>query len=150
MDGTVACGPNINAAAILLGSEGNVPVERTAMLMAVLLGAPVSADFAARAYERLAGRLEAAGFDEAMKAALRAEEALCADETLVNVISNASEDGAAAPGNVSVYWQSLATLARYCRVHCYLVSSRNLGVRPIDAIHAPRTGYPWLPAPVSA
>ena len=32
-------GPNVNAAAILLGSEGNVPVERTATLMAALLGA---------------------------------------------------------------------------------------------------------------
>src|SRR2546427_44729 len=31
--GTVVYGPNVNAAAILLGSEGNVPVERTAMLM---------------------------------------------------------------------------------------------------------------------
>jgi transposase len=72
---TVACGPNVNAAAILLGSEGNVPVERTAMLMAaLLLGAPVSADLVARAHERLAGRLEADGFDGAMKAAL--EEAL--------------------------------------------------------------------------
>jgi transposase len=41
--GAVVYGPNVNAAAILLGSEGNVPVERTAMLMAALLGAPVSA-----------------------------------------------------------------------------------------------------------
>ena len=39
--GNVVYGPNVNAAAILLGSEGNVPVERTAMLMAALLGAPV-------------------------------------------------------------------------------------------------------------
>jgi hypothetical protein len=28
--GTVTYGPNVNAAAILLGSAGNVPVERTA------------------------------------------------------------------------------------------------------------------------
>ena len=28
--GTVSYGPNVNAAAILLGSAGNVPVERTA------------------------------------------------------------------------------------------------------------------------
>jgi hypothetical protein len=36
--GAVTYGPNVNAAAILLASAGNVPVERTAMLMAALLG----------------------------------------------------------------------------------------------------------------
>jgi transposase len=100
--GTVVYGPHVNAAAILLGSEGNVPVERTAMLMAALLGAPVSAGFVARAHERLAARLEAAGFDAAMKTALRAEQALCADETPVNVIRNIGEDGAAVPGSPHV------------------------------------------------
>jgi len=334
--GTVVYGPNVNAAAILLGSEGNVPVERTAMLMESLLGAPVSAGFVARAHERLAGRLEAAGFDAAMKAALRAEQALCADETPANVISNTCHDGTATPGSpqvitvrtpderliwyaatpsrsseaikglgvmdgyhgilvrddyagwaqfdtqlagvqqccahlsrhlngvhalhpdwqrwaedvrqvlreahaavtdavtagqpaldpallaslrerydqavhwgeitnrhrdwddgknhpgyvlarrlkakagqvwlftrnfavpwtnnaseqavkgpkrhqaVSGYWHSLATLARYCRVRSYLVTSRNHGIQPIDAIHIALTGRPWLPTPVSA
>ena len=334
--GTVVYGPNVNAAAVLLGSEGNVPVERTAMLMEALLGAPVSAGFVARAHERLAQRLDAAGFDAAMKTALRAEAALCADETPVNVIRNTSQDGAALPGSpqvitirtpderliwyaaapsrsseaikglgvmdgyrgilvrddyagwaqfdaqlagvqqccqhlsrhlkgvhalhpgwqhwaeevrqvlgeahravqeaaaagrtqldpellaslresydkavrwgeitnrlrdwddgknhpgyvlarrlkakagqvwlftrnfavpwtnnaseqaikgpkrhqaVSGYWHSLATLARYCRVRSYLVTSRNHGIQPIDAIHAALTGHPWLPTPVSA
>jgi transposase len=334
--GTVVYGPDVNTAAILLGSEGNVPVERTAMLMAALLGAPVSAGFVARAHERLAGRLEQAGFDEAVKAALRAEPVVCADETPVNVIRNTGQDGsvmagsphvvtvrapderlvwyaatpsrsseaikdlgvlegyhgilvrddyagwaqfdaqlagvqqccqhlsrhlkgvhalhpdwqrwaedvrqvlsearaavqeAAAAGHtqldpellaglrrrydkavhwgeitnrlrdwddgknhpgyvlarrlkakasqvwlftrnfavpwtnnaseqaikgpkrhqaVSGYWHSLATLARYCRVRSYLVTSRNHGIRPIDAIHAALTGRPWLPIPVSA
>jgi transposase len=100
--GTVVYGPNVNAAAVLLGSEGNVPAERTAMLMAALLGAPVSAGFVARAHERLAQRLEAAGFDEAMKTALRAEQALCADETPVNVISNTGEDGTVLAGSPQV------------------------------------------------
>jgi transposase len=100
--GTVVYGPNVNAAAVLVGSEGNVPVERTAMLMEALLGAPVSAGFVARAHERLAERLEAAGFDEAMKAALRAEQALCADETPVNVIRNTGPDGTVAPGSPHV------------------------------------------------
>jgi len=308
----------VNAAAILLGSEGNVPAERTAMLMAALLGAPVSAGFVARAHERLAQRLEAAGFDEAMKAALGAEEALCADESPANVIRNSGDDGAVLAGSphvvtvrtpderlvwyaampsrsseaikglgvmdgyhgilvrddyngwaqfdaqlagvqqccqhiarhlngvhalhqdwqhwaeevrqilgeahqavllerydsavhwgeitnrlrdwddgknhpgyvlarrlkakagqiwlftrnfavpwtnnaseqaikgpkrhqaVSGYWHSLATLARYCRVRSYLVTSRNHGIRPIDAIHAALAGRPWLPAPISA
>ena len=67
-------GPNLNAAAVLLGSEGNVPVERTAMLIHALLGVPVSTGFVARAAERLAQALQVAGFDEAMQVALRAEE----------------------------------------------------------------------------
>jgi hypothetical protein len=52
--GTVSYGPNLNAAAIVLGSEGNVPVERTAMLIHTLLGVEASAGFVARAAERLA------------------------------------------------------------------------------------------------
>ena len=84
--GNVVYGPNINAAAILLASEGNVPLERTAMLMASLLGVAVSTGFVARALERFAQRLAASGFDEAMRAALRAEDVLCADETPTNVI----------------------------------------------------------------
>jgi transposase len=59
--GSVVYGPNINAAAILLSSEGNVPVERAAALMEALLGTPVSSGFVARALARLAGRLAAAG-----------------------------------------------------------------------------------------
>jgi Transposase IS66 family len=80
-------GPNINAAAVLLSSEGNVPVERTAALMEALLGTPVSSGFVARALARLAQRLQAAGFDAAMKDALQAEDVLCGDETPANVIS---------------------------------------------------------------
>ena len=95
-------GPNVNTAAVLLNSEGNVPAERTAALMAALLGAPVSAGFVARAHERLAQRLEQAGFDTAMKTALRAEQALCADETPVNVLRNTSEDGTVAAGSPHV------------------------------------------------
>ncbi|MGH3512354.1 MAG: IS66 family transposase, partial [Pseudonocardiaceae bacterium] len=97
--GTVAYGPHVNAAAILLASEGNVPIERTAALMAMMLGAPVSTGFVARALERFARRLAAAGFDDAMKTALRAEDVLCADETPTNVISkNTDEHGQPIPG----------------------------------------------------
>ena len=92
--GTVAYGPNVNAAAILLSTEGNVPG-----------GADRDADGRAAGDAGLGRvrrprpgaarrRLEAAGFDEAMKAALRAEEVLCADETPVNVIRNTGADGA--------------------------------------------------------
>jgi hypothetical protein len=82
----VSYGPNINAAAILLASQGNVPIERTAQLMEALLGVAVSTGLVARALERFAQRLAAAGFDDAMKTALRAEDVLCADETPTNVV----------------------------------------------------------------
>jgi Transposase IS66 family/Family of unknown function (DUF6444)/zinc-finger binding domain of transposase IS66 len=91
--GSVAYGPNINAAAILLASQGNVPVEATARLMAALLGVPVSTGFVARAHERFADLLAKGGYDEAMIAALRAEAVLCADETPVNVVDNVEADG---------------------------------------------------------
>ncbi len=84
-------GPNVNAAAILLAGEGNVPIERTARLMAALLGTPVSTGFVARALERFAQRLAGAGFDDAMRAALRAEDVLCADETPTNVIDKTTD-----------------------------------------------------------
>ncbi len=100
--GTVVYGPNVNAAAVLVGSEGNVPVERTAMLMSALLGAPVSAGFVARAHERLAHRLDAAGFDAAMKAALGAEPVVCADETPVSLIRNSAGDGTVLAGSPHV------------------------------------------------
>ena len=55
---------------------------------------------------------------------------------------------------VSGYWHSLATLAGYCRVRSYLVTSRNHGIRPIDAIHlsgiaSTRHRHPGLPAPAA-
>jgi hypothetical protein len=100
--GTVSYGPNVNAAAIVLASQGNVPVEATAGLMAALLGTPVSTGFVARAHERFADLLAQAGFDEAMITALRAEDVLCADETPVNVIDNVEGDGEPAVGSPHV------------------------------------------------
>jgi hypothetical protein len=95
----VSYGPNVNAAAILLSSEGNVPVERTANLLEMMLGAPVSSGFVAGARERLARHLERSGFDEAMKEALRAEQVLCGDETPVNVLRrDTDEQGRSIPG----------------------------------------------------
>ena len=55
--GTVNYGPNVNAAAILLASQANVPVEATAALMTALLAVPVSTGFIARAHARFADRL---------------------------------------------------------------------------------------------
>jgi transposase len=64
--------------------------------------------------------------------------------------NNASEQAIKGPKRhqaVSGYWH---TLARYCRARSYLVSSRNHGIQPINAIHAALTGRPWPPAPASA
>ena len=84
--GSVSYGPGINTAAVLLSSYGNVPAERAANLIGMLLGVPVSPGFVDGASERLSSRLEGAGFDEAMQAALAAEPVLGADETPVNLL----------------------------------------------------------------
>ena len=52
----------------------------------MLLGVPVSPGFVDLASERLSARLEDAGFDDAMQAALAGELALAADETPVNLL----------------------------------------------------------------
>jgi hypothetical protein len=98
--GSISYGPGINTAAVLLSSYGNVPAERTANLIRMLLGMPVSPGFVDGASERLDARLQDAGFDAAMQAALQAEPALAADETPVNLIDDRAglaEEDAGAP-----------------------------------------------------
>jgi hypothetical protein len=84
--GSVAYGPVLNAAAVLLSCCGNAPAERSAQLIAMLTGEGVSAGWVDKAVARMSGRLRAGGFDEAMAAALAAEDVLAADETPVNVL----------------------------------------------------------------
>ena len=83
--GSVSCGAVLNAAAVVLTAYGNVPHERAAQVMAMLLGVPVSPGWMDKASARLAAQLGKAGFDEAMLAALAGQDALAADETPVNV-----------------------------------------------------------------
>ena len=85
--GSVSYGPALNAAAVVLTSYGNVPPERAAHVVDMLLGVPVSAGWVDKAGARLSGQLEQAGFDAAMCAALAAEPVLAADETPVNVLA---------------------------------------------------------------
>jgi transposase len=85
--GSVSYGPVLNAAAVVLTAYGNVPPERAAQVMAMLLGVPVSPGWVDKASARLAAQLGKAGFDAAMLAALAGEKALAADETPVNVLA---------------------------------------------------------------
>jgi transposase IS66 family protein len=84
--GSVSYGPVLNAAAVLLSCYGNVPPERAAQVIGMLLGVPVSAGWVDKAAARVAAQLGRAGFDVAMTAALAAEDVLAADETPVNVL----------------------------------------------------------------
>jgi transposase len=88
--GSVSYGAVLNAAAVVLTGYGNVPPERAAQVMAMLLGVPVSAGWVDKASGRLAAQLGKAGFDAAMLAALAGEKALAADETPVNVLDSSA------------------------------------------------------------
>ncbi len=93
--GAVCYGPVLNAAAVLLSCYGNVPAERSAQLIGMLLGEGVSPGWVDKAVARVSARLQKAGFDEAMTAALAAEDVLAADETPVNVLDKTPVPAAA-------------------------------------------------------
>jgi Transposase IS66 family len=95
--GAVSYGPVLNAAAVLLSCYGNVPPERAAQVIGMLLGNPVSAGWVDKAAARVAAQLGKAGFDDAMIAALTAEEVLAADETPVNVLDKTVAPAAVPP-----------------------------------------------------
>ena len=42
-------------------------------------------------------------------------------------------------------WRTLTTLRRHCRIRSYLVSARNHGRRPLDAIRDAFNATPWMP-----
>jgi len=88
--GAVSYGPVLNAAAVVLTAYGNVPPERAARLIGMLLGVPASAGWVDKASARLSARLGDAGFEEAMLAALASEKVLAADETPVSVLGRAA------------------------------------------------------------
>jgi transposase len=96
----ICFGPVLNTAAVALTAFGNVPTERAAHLVGMLTGQAVSAGFVDRANARLAEALTAAGFDEALRAALLAEPVLTADESPVEVLTPATdkETGEPVPG----------------------------------------------------
>ena len=100
--GGPACyGPNVTDAATLLASTDVIGIERAADLMGALFQAPVSTGFVSRCLVRLDAALIAAGFEDALKSALRAADVLGTDETPAPLTGAAtSADGC---GNPHVY-----------------------------------------------
>ena len=100
--GGPACyGPNVTAAATLLASTDVIGIERAADLMGALLKAPVSTGFVSRCLVRLDAALIAAGFEDALKGALKAADVLGTDETPAPLTGAATS--AEGCGNPHVY-----------------------------------------------
>jgi transposase len=99
--GPVCYGPNVTAAATLLASTDVIGVERAADLMSALLQAPVSTGFVSRCLVRLDAALVTAGFEDALKQALRSADVLGTDETPAPLATAATS--AEGCGNPHVY-----------------------------------------------
>lgn len=74
---------------MLLSCFGNVPAEPSARLIGMLTGQEVSSGWVDRALARVDAGLRVAGFDDALLAALAAEDVLAANETPVSVTDKA-------------------------------------------------------------
>ncbi|EYT90993.1 hypothetical protein ThrDRAFT_03397 [Frankia casuarinae] len=107
--GSVCYGPLIGGAVVLLGNEGNVPLARTALVLNGMYGTAVSTGFVARTLQRAAEALAARGYDEKMKAALRAEPVLCGDESLVNVLRRDLDEATGRPTEGAPHLLALRT-----------------------------------------
>jgi transposase len=99
--GPVCYGPNVTGAATLLASTDVIGIERAADLMGALLKAPVSTGFVSRCLVRLDTALITAGFEDALKDALRAADVLGTDETPAPLATAAA--GAEGCGNPHVF-----------------------------------------------
>src|SRR5271169_1992151 len=99
--GPVCYGPGVTGAATLLASTDVIGVERAADLMGALFKAPVSTGFVSRCLVRLDAALTAAGFEDALKDALRAADVLGTDETPAPLTTSATS--AEDCGNPHVY-----------------------------------------------
>ncbi len=96
--GPTCYGPGVSAAATWLASQDVIGVERAADMMSALLGAEVSTGFVSSCLTRLDTALTAAGFDEALKAALCEAEVLGTDETPAPVSASGAAAQAAETG----------------------------------------------------
>jgi len=79
--GSACYGPHLTAAATWLASQDVIGIERAADMMSALLGVPVSTGFVSSCLTRLDDALTAAGFEDALKAALCEQPVLGTDET---------------------------------------------------------------------
>jgi hypothetical protein len=68
-----------------------------------------------------------------------------ADVPATNTGSESAIRGFKLAAKVQGCWRTLATLQRHCRIRSYLVSARNHGRRPIDAIRDALSANPWTP-----
>lgn len=84
--GPCCYGPNVKGAPALLAAGGHISVERAADLMGVLLDAKVSCGFVGSMVGTLSQQL--AGFEDALKAALRAAAVLHHDETPARIAAD--------------------------------------------------------------
>jgi transposase len=137
--GSVAYGPVLNAAAVLLSCYGNVPAERSAQLIAMLTGEDVSPGWVDKAVARMSGRLRAGGFDEAMAAALAAEDVLAADETPVNVLDKTPPPAPAA-GDVGEADPEDGKKATSGAPHVLIVTTPDARLRLMLALASRRKG----------
>lgn len=96
--GPVCYGPQVTAAATWLACQDVIGVERAADMMSALLGVPVSTGFVSSWLTRLDAALTAAGFEEALKAALCEAEVLGTDETPAPVTASGAAAEAARTG----------------------------------------------------
>jgi transposase len=90
--GPTCYGPNVTAAATLLASQDVLGIERTADLMSALLGVEVSTGFISSCLTRLDTALTTAGFEQALKTALRGQQVLGTDETPAPLTAAASSE----------------------------------------------------------
>lgn len=89
--GPCCYGPNVRNATALLAAAGHLSVERAADLVGVLLDAQVSTGFAGSLIARLDQEL--VGFEDALKAALRATPVLHHDETPARISADDDDRG---------------------------------------------------------
>jgi transposase len=122
--GPTCYGPNVTAAATLLASQDVLGIERTADLMSALLGAEVSTGFVSSCLTRLDDALAAAGFEEALKAALAEQEVLGTDETPAP-LTNAARTAAAQTDAAQTDAASTSTSTDCHNPHAYTVRTMN-------------------------
>ena len=120
--GPTCYGPNVTAAATLLASQDVLGIERTADLMSTLLGVAVSTGFISSCLTRLDDALTTAGFEETLKAALRAQDVLGTDETPAPLTATAAAATAAATTSAAVATTATAGSESDCHnPHVYTV-----------------------------